>query len=229
MKKTFYELLEVSNTASQETIRTMYQALQKRYAELEGNGSADAAEQFKFIKIAYEVISNPDKRRMYDAHIASSSRSLVDTENKGLASSRRLSSEQPIAASGGYSTAAAPAISPDILKKIKNAWIAGLFSGSVTLVVALLAISGNDIFGASAWLFIDVALIFGLTFGIYKKSRTCAILMLIYFIFSKIIVMVEDGKPSGLPVALVIIYFYWHGIVGTFQYHKALQSDMDDK
>lgn len=108
----------------------------------------------------------------------------------------------------------------ELLKKIKHAWIAALISGTITLVVTLLAISGQSILGFSAWELIDVAIIFSLAFGIFKKSRTCAVLMLTYFIISKIILMMEQGKPTGIVMALVFIYFYWQGVTATFAYHK---------
>lgn len=111
----------------------------------------------------------------------------------------------------------------EVLKKIKNGWVAGIISGCVTLAVTLLAISGTSILNFSAWELIDVALIFGLTFGIYKKSRTCAVLMLSYFIISKIIIMAETGSPSGIALALVFLYYYFQGMIGTFQYHKLMR------
>lgn len=114
----------------------------------------------------------------------------------------------------------APEIPADIARKIKSAWIAGCISGAVTLVVTLIAMSGTAALGFDAWSLLDVAVIFGLAFGIYKKSRVCAVLMLAYFILSKIILMMEAGKPSGLLVALIFAYYYVQGIRGTFAFHK---------
>jgi serine/threonine-protein kinase len=83
-----------------------------------------------------------------------------------------------------------------------------------------MAMSGTAVRGFDAWSLLDVALIFGLSFGIYKKSRVCAVLMLAYFIVSKIVLMLEAGKPSGLLVALIFAYFYVQGIRGTVAFHK---------
>ena len=107
-----------------------------------------------------------------------------------------------------------------ILNKIRNAWVAGLISAGVTLVVTLLAISGVSLMGYAAWELLDVVLILGLTLGIYKKSRVCAIAMLTYFVASKIMLISETGKPSGLVTALIFIYYYWQGVLGTFAYHR---------
>ncbi|XLZ70596.1 hypothetical protein ABT364_01135 [Massilia sp. SR12] len=115
---------------------------------------------------------------------------------------------------------AAPEVPAEIQKKIKQAWIAGTISGSMTLLFTLLAVSGTQAVGFNAWNFIDVVLIFGLAFGIYKKSRACAVLMLVYFIISKIIIAIETGSVSGTVLAVIFIYYYAQGIAGTFAYHK---------
>ena len=117
-----------------------------------------------------------------------------------------------------------PAISIDVLKKIRNAWNAGLVSGGITLAVTLLAVAGMSVLGYSAVELIDVALVFGLTFGIYKKSRTCAVLMLVYFVISKIIIMTEMRSASPMIVGLIFMYYYALGVVGTFQYHRLVRA-----
>jgi hypothetical protein len=111
-------------------------------------------------------------------------------------------------------------IPSNVLKKIKNAWVVGIISGCITLVVTLLAMNGVAILGFNAWNLLDAALIFGLTFGIYKKSRSCAVLMLIYFVGSKMIIIADTGKFSGAIMSIVFIYYYIHGVIGTFTYHK---------
>lgn len=134
--------------------------------------------------------------------------------------------ENPYAAPKAPLAAAKPALSvpEDIKKSIRGACIAGAISGCVTLAFTLLAISGTTLIGFSAWEFFDVALIFGLTFGIYKKSRVCAVLMLVYFIAAKLYLFTQAGTPSGLPLALLFGYFFAKGVYGTFRYHRLLQE-----
>ncbi|WP_317929806.1 hypothetical protein [Halioxenophilus sp. WMMB6] len=108
----------------------------------------------------------------------------------------------------------------EVLKKIKNAWVAGLISAAITTVFTLVALAGTDIMGLNAFAFVDVGLIVIFAFGIYKRSRTCAILMLLFFVLNKIIMWVELSTASGIPLSLVFVWFYSMGIVGTFQYHK---------
>src|SRR3569833_3374502 len=93
------------------------------------------------------------------------------------------------------------------LKKIRNAWIAGLISAGMTCVVTLLAIFGVSLMGFTAWQLLDVVLILGLTLGIYKNSRVCAILLLAYFVASKIMIVSETGRPNGLVTGLIFVYY----------------------
>lgn len=113
----------------------------------------------------------------------------------------------------------------EILKRIKNAWITGIISGTITLIFTLIAMNGNQLMGFSIWNLSDVVLIFGLTFGIYKKSRACALAMLAYFILSKIIIIAQTGSYNGGILAIVFIYYYVYGVIGTFAYHKHLKEN----
>ena len=66
----------------------------------------------------------------------------------------------------------------------------------------------------------DVFLVAGLTYGIYRRNRYAAVGMLVYFIVSKILMFAEGGRPSGVIWALLFLYLYVQGVRGTFQYHK---------
>ena len=85
--------------------------------------------------------------------------------------------------------------------------------------------NGDQLMGFSVWNLSDVVLIFGLTFGIYKKSRTCAVVMLAYFLISKIIIISQTGSFNGSLLAIVFIYYYVYGVIGTFAYHKHLKEN----
>jgi len=107
----------------------------------------------------------------------------------------------------------------DIAKKIKSGWIAGVVSISFTMAFILWSFYGTEIMGINAWGLIDVALMAGLTFGVYKKSRTCAVLLLAFFVLNKIIMWMDAGAPTGLIMALAFMWFFYQGVAGTFEYH----------
>ena len=117
-----------------------------------------------------------------------------------------------------------PKVPGPILQKIRNAWIACLISLAMTLLLTAIGMVGGSANGSNAWQLIDVALIAGLAFGIYRKSRACAVGMFIYFLVSKVLIIMERGAGGGLILGVVFLYFYWQGISGTFAYYRHLKS-----
>ncbi|MEO8135000.1 MAG: DnaJ domain-containing protein [Betaproteobacteria bacterium] len=85
MKKTLYELLEVRNNDSPETIATAYHRMREYYTELEKTDPA-AGEQLKVLKLAYEVILDPIQRVMYDQRLRLSQMSAVQPVGAPIAS-----------------------------------------------------------------------------------------------------------------------------------------------
>ncbi len=64
--KDFYETLGVPEKADQDEIRKAYRALAKKYHPDANAGDPAAAERFKEIGEAYNVLSNDEKRKKYD-------------------------------------------------------------------------------------------------------------------------------------------------------------------
>ncbi|WP_454831653.1 hypothetical protein [Pseudoxanthomonas wuyuanensis] len=109
----------------------------------------------------------------------------------------------------------------EITRHIRYGWIAAVVSGTLTLAMTLIVILGQSedaLLGI--WNFVDVVLIFGLALGIYRSSRIAATLMFGYFLLSKILIMMETGKPDGLVLSIVFLIFYFRAMLSTFRFHS---------
>ena len=60
-----YRTLEISRDASQAEIKASYRILAKKYHP-DKNKSKIAEQVFQEINKAYEILSNPEKKRVYD-------------------------------------------------------------------------------------------------------------------------------------------------------------------
>ncbi len=65
-KKDLYQALGVARDASEDTIRKAYRRLARKYHPDVNPGDQGAEERFKEISEAYAVLSNTEKRRLYD-------------------------------------------------------------------------------------------------------------------------------------------------------------------
>ena len=66
-KRDYYEVLGVSKTSSLDELKSQYRKLALKFHP-DRNKSSEAAEHFKEISEAYAVLSDPEKRQVYDQH-----------------------------------------------------------------------------------------------------------------------------------------------------------------
>lgn len=65
-KKDYYEVLGVSRNADETQIKKAYRRLAKKYHPDTNAGNADAEQKFKEVTEAYNVLSDKEKRKLYD-------------------------------------------------------------------------------------------------------------------------------------------------------------------
>lgn len=66
MSDNYYEILEVEKNASEEEIKSSFRRLTLKYHPDKNQGDKEAEEKFKKISKAYEVLSDKEKRSLYD-------------------------------------------------------------------------------------------------------------------------------------------------------------------
>jgi len=67
-EKDYYRILGVSRNATQEEIKSAFRKLALKYHPDRNPGNKEAEAKFKEINEAYEVLSDPEKRRIYDSY-----------------------------------------------------------------------------------------------------------------------------------------------------------------
>ena len=65
---TYYDLLEIPVDADETAIKKAYRKLAIKYHPDKNQGNKEAEEKFKKIAQAYDVLSNPEKRKLYDQY-----------------------------------------------------------------------------------------------------------------------------------------------------------------
>lgn len=69
MKFNYYELLDLKSTASMDEIRSAYRKMSKHYHP-DLNKAPNASTMFRLISEAHDTLSDPSKRRLYDAELS---------------------------------------------------------------------------------------------------------------------------------------------------------------
>lgn len=108
-------------------------------------------------------------------------------------------------------------------KHVRNAWIAGCISASITLIVSAGSIFFPEITastGIDAWSIVDALFVAGLSFGIYHENRFCALGLLVYFVIAKIIMAIDADNFKIVVQGMIFIYFFFRGTVAAFQLRK---------
>jgi molecular chaperone DnaJ len=67
-KRDYYAILGVSRDASEDDVKKAFRRLAKQYHPDANQGNTAAEEQFKEIGEAYQVLSDPEKRQLYDRY-----------------------------------------------------------------------------------------------------------------------------------------------------------------
>ena len=68
MELSYYEILEITQSADKDTIKKAYRKMALKYHPDRNQGDKEAEDKFKLVNEAYEVLSNEEKRAIYDRY-----------------------------------------------------------------------------------------------------------------------------------------------------------------
>lgn len=109
----------------------------------------------------------------------------------------------------------------DIHNKIHNGWVAGAIVGAIGFLYACwIALFGEAQMAMKVAHFVDVAVILALSFGIYKKSRVSAVLMLLYFVAGRSYYIYATGEAGGVLLMFLFLLFFYQAAHATFSWHR---------
>jgi len=114
---------------------------------------------------------------------------------------------------------------------IKIAWILAVWAALSTLVLVILGLCGiKDIVGVptlTGFNIIDALIVSGLAYGVYKRSRICAIILFLQMLIEGIsTIRLNTNITSANSAKIVICLYYWfRGILATFDHHKLVTTE----
>ena len=114
---------------------------------------------------------------------------------------------------------------------IRNGGIAALVVAALTAIAAIAGFfvdTSDDERLKSAldpWALLDVVLIVVLAVFIFRKSRVASTLMLIYYIASKILQVMDGARTAGLLVAVFLVLYFVTAMRGTYLWHSKYRHE----
>ena len=97
--------------------------------------------------------------------------------------------------------------------------MAASISAGLSLIFGALAAAGVLLVpGLDAWILIDAAILAALAYGVWRHSRVCAVLLLVYGLGNEIYMALAGERFSILRI--VFIYFYFRGAIQIFRDHR---------
>jgi hypothetical protein len=109
----------------------------------------------------------------------------------------------------------------------KGGFAAAMFCAAVTAVLAIAGYFGFSLIpGLGLFALIDAAIFAGLGWGIYRYSRVCAVLALLFYCAEQFNNVVSLSAVNAVLLVLFLV-FYWRAVRGTFAYHRIKKSAAD--
>jgi hypothetical protein len=101
-------------------------------------------------------------------------------------------------------------------------WIAAVVNAALTVVTLVIILSRQQARSLLPLLsLVDVGFLLALAYGIYRRSRVCAVVVLAYFLVSAVFLFGQGAgtAPAFMARTLFLAVLYVLGVIGTFVHH----------
>jgi len=105
-------------------------------------------------------------------------------------------------------------------RMIDLGWSVAALWAVLRMIAALWLLRASGGYEA-AW-FLDPLLILLLAYGLYRRSRLCAVLLLAYVVVELWLAFHATGRPTGVGVALLLEVSFLTGLRGGLLYHREM-------
>jgi lysylphosphatidylglycerol synthetase-like protein (DUF2156 family) len=106
-------------------------------------------------------------------------------------------------------------------RRIDRAWFAALVASCLSLILAAFSGRAMEEFGLSERITaLDAVFVLMLAYGVLKRSRVAAALLLIHLLLVRGLVLFLSPSLLATPVVLLFAYIYADGLRGTIHYHR---------
>jgi hypothetical protein len=103
--------------------------------------------------------------------------------------------------------------------------MAASIQAGLTLIMGVLAAAGFLVApGFDAWMLVDATILAALAYGVWKRSRICVLLLLIYAIGNEVYLALQETSHFSI-LRLIFIYFYVCGTIQLFREHRSHASE----
>lgn len=108
-----------------------------------------------------------------------------------------------------------------IAGKIQNGWIAGLVMAGGSLLFGLWQLFINQITASFfGFVVIDALIVAAMSFGVYRKNRVAAIVLLVYYLLGRVAFYLEGGNLGGIFLQVIFLIFLYQAAQATMKWHR---------
>jgi hypothetical protein len=99
-----------------------------------------------------------------------------------------------------------------------------LFLAGLTAVFTLIGFARDSQEGDRLWGLVSAACLAGVAFGIRRKSRSAAVAGFALYIAGRAWAWMASGHPGSVTLFVLVSLALWHGVRGTFAFHRFAPS-----